>query len=218
MAASWPIAADALIGTMLVETVDWNPDENQELSGTGGGEWIAAGLAPPLWSAVVSSVAVDTETIERLRARWLLLDGAMGSFYLYDPKRPGPSTDPDGTLLASATVTIDAIETNRKELSLAGLPADLVLPEGTRLSVTAGSPSRTWLGVLGADVEADGSGDAGPVEVRPHLRPWMAAGQTVTLWKPVAKCKLVPNSLRVTQVTSVTSRLRLEARQTLSAG
>lgn len=218
MAASWPIPADDLIATMLVDTVDWNLEDNQELSGTGGGEWIAAGLAPPLWGAVISSVAADDESIERLRARWLLLDGAIGSFYLYDPKRPGPATDPAGTLLASATVTIDSVESNRKELSLAGLPADLVLPEGTRLSVTAGSPSRTFLGVLGAETQADGSGDAGPVEVRPHLRPWMAAGQTVTLWKPVAKCKLVPNSLRVTQVTSVTSRLRLEARQTLSAG
>jgi len=72
--------------------------------------------------------------------------------------------------------------------------------------------------VLNAEATADSEGDAGPVEVRPHLRPWLAAGQTVTLWKPAAKVKLVSGSLRVTQVTSVTSRLRFTARQTLAAG
>jgi hypothetical protein len=218
MAATFPLAAADLVDRMMVEAVEWQLVDNQELSGTGAGEWIAALLGPALWQADVSSVEADFETIERLRARFLLLDGAIQNFMLYDPARPGPATDPAGAALDGETVTIESIEANRKELSLAGLPADMALPEGTRLSVSAGSPARTFLGVLAADVAADSEGDAGPVEVRPHLRPWLAAGQTVTLWKPAAKVKLVTGSLKVTQVTSVTSRLRFSARQTLAAG
>ena len=114
-------------------------------------------------------------------------------------------------------MTIASIESDRKRLSFAGLPADFTIPAGTRFSVTSGSPSRTYLGQLAADVTADDEGETDAVEVRPHLRPWLAAEQTVQLLKPVAKVKIVPNSLGVTQVTSVTHRLRFTARQTLAA-
>lgn len=215
---TFPMATADLVERMLVETVQWNLLEFQEVSGTGGSETIAADMAPRVWEAEVSTVAADFETIEALRARFNLLDGALSSFYLYDPARPNPSTDPAGTLLTGATVTISAIEANRKELRLAGLPPAFTLPEGTRFSVTAGNPPRTYMGQLGASVTSNGAGLTLSVEVRPHLRPWLGAGQPVRLLKPVAKVKLVPRSLSVVQVTSVTSRLRFTARQTLAAG
>lgn len=217
-AMTFPMAPADLVDRMMVETVQWSLLEFQELSGTGGSELIAADLAPRVWEGEVSTVAADLDTIEALRARFNLLDGAIKSFYLYDPARPNPATDPMGALLAGASVTIGAIEGNRKELSLAGLPDGFVLPEGTRFSVTAGVPSRTFMGQFAADVAANSDGDTAPVELRPHLRPWVAAGQAVRLLKPVAKVKLVPRSLSVVQVTRVTHRLRFTARQTLAAG
>jgi len=215
---TFPMRTADLVDRMMVETVTWSLAEQQEFSGTGGGELIAADMGPRLWEAEVSTVAADLETIEALRARFNLLDGALQNFYLYDPARPNPSTDPSGALLAGATVTIAGIEANRKELRLAGLPPAFTLTEGTRFSVTAGAPARMFLGQLGADVTANGDGDTLAVELRPHLRPWVAAGQTVRLLKPVAKVKIVPRSLSVVQVTSVTHRLRFSARQTLAAG
>jgi len=207
-----------LADRMMVETVQWQLLEFQEVSGTGGSEFIAADMAPRVWEAEVSTVAADLDTIEALRARFNLLDGATSSFYLYDPARPNPSTDPTGALLAGETVTISAIEANRKELRFAGLPPAFTLREGTMFSVTAGAPARTFLGQLGADVASNGAGLTLPVELRPHLRAWLEAGQTVQLLKPVAKVKLVPRSMAVAQVTSVTHRLRFTARQTLAAG
>lgn len=215
---TFPMATADLADRMMVETVQWSLLEFQELSGTGGSELIAADLAPRVWEAEVSTIAADLETIEALRSRFNLLDGAINSFYLYDPARPNPSTDPTGTLLAAATVTILAIEANRKELRFAGLPAGFTLTEGTRFSVTSGVPSRTFMGQLAAGVTANGAGDTAAVELRPHLRPWVAAGQEVRLLKPVAKVKIAPRSLSVVQATSVTHRLRFTARQTLAAG
>jgi hypothetical protein len=215
---TFPMTTADLTDLMMVQTVHWQLRAYQELSSTAGGEWIAADLGPQLWEAEVSTVEADLETIERLRARFNLLDGAIRSFYLYDPARPNPATDPMGTLLAEAEVTIDTIEANRKEVSFAGLPAGFTLPEGAWFSVTAGAPARTFLGQLAADISANGDGETGPVEFRPHMRSWVANGQAVRLLKPVAKVKIVAGALSVAQVTSVTHRLRFSARQTLAAG
>ncbi len=218
MALAFPITRANLADLMLVETAEWTLGEDQELSNLGSGEVLAADLGPRLWEAECSTTPDSIDAIEALRARFNALDGAINSFYLFDPRRPYPATDPTGSLLASATVTIQSIETNRKELTFTGLPAGFVLPAGTFFSVTAGSPSRTALLQLVASVTASSGEVAGPVEVRPHLRPWIAATQAVTLLKPVAKVKLVPKSLAVTQVSSVLHRLRFSARQTLAAG
>lgn len=217
-ALAFPLAAADLADLMMVETATWTLSESQELSEFGDGEPLAHDLGPRLWNVECSSVAADIDTIEGLRATFNTLDGAIQSFYLYDPRRPYPSTDPNGALLAAATVTIKSIEANRKELSLEGLPADFVLPKSTFLSVTAGDPSRTALLQLAAAVTADGDGETGPVELRPHLRSWIAAEAAVTLLKPVAKVKLLPKSVSVVHVTGVTYRLRFSARQTLAAG
>ena len=215
---TFPMAVADLCDLMMVQTVQWQLRDYQELSMTAGGEVIAADLAPPLWEADVSTVEADLETTERLRARFNLLNGAIQSFYLYDPARPNPSTDPMGALLAEAEVSIDTIEANRKEVSFAGLPAGFTLPEGTRFSVTAGAPARTFLGQLAAEISANGDGETGAVEFRPHMRSWVANGQAVQLLKPVAKVKILAGSLSVAQVTAVTHRLRFTARQTLAAG
>lgn len=218
MALSFPLSVQNLADLLPIATVEWTLGEDQELSGMGSGELLAHDLGPRLWSAECSTIEADIDTIEALRARLNALDGAMQSFYLFDPRRPNPATDPTGAALASATVTILSIETNRKELTLAGLPAGFVLPAGTVLSVSAGNPSRTALLQLVAGVTADGDGEAGPVELRPHLRPWIANAQAVTLLKPVAKVKLMPRSVAVTQTGSVMHRLRFSVRQTLAAG
>lgn len=214
-AMTFPMTTADLVDRMMVDTVQWSLREFQELSGTAGGEWIAADLGPRLWEAEVSTVMADLDTIEALRARFNLLDGAIHSFYLYDPARPNPSTDPTGALLASAEVEIGAIEANRKEVSFTGLPAGFVLPEGTFFSVTAGAPARTVLAQIAATVTADSDGETPAVEFRPHLRHWVTAGMAVRLLKPVAKVKVVSGSLSVVQVTGVTHRLRFSARQTL---
>lgn len=218
MALTFPLARQDLVDLMLVESVAWRLTEDQELAGLGSGELIARDLGPRLWDAEVSTTEADVAGIEALRARFNTLDGAIQSFYLYDAYRPFPATDPTGALLAGHAVTIGAIQANRKELTLEGLPAGLALPIGTMLSVTAGAPSRTALLQMATSALAAGDGSTGGFEVRPHLRPWLAAGQTVTLIKPVAKVKLRPQSLAVVPVTKVTARLRFAARQTLAAG
>ncbi|MBN9333856.1 hypothetical protein [Devosia sp.] len=218
MALTFPLAPSDLVDLMLIETVTWTLGEDQELSGLGSGEVLARDLGPRLWAGDASTGALDVDSIEALRGRFHTLDGAIQSFYLYDPQHPFPSTDPTGAILLGSNVTISNIAANRKEISFAGLPAGFALPMDARFSVTALNPSRTALIQLAAPITANGGGFAGPVEVRPHLRPWLAAGQTVQLRKPVAKVKLVPKSLSVVPVSGVTARLRFSFRQTLAAG
>lgn len=216
MALSFPIPPAALIDLLAVDTIAWNLTPQQEYSGLGSGEGLAHDLAPALWEGDCSTVARPHREIERMRARFLALDGSIGSFLLYGRNTMFPATDPDGTLLGGAAVRVGTVAANRKELSFAGLPAGYRLSWGDFVSIVYGG-SRYALVQLLADAVADGSGSTGMVEVRPHLRPGIGSDAPVSLVRPSAKVKLVPGSLWVETVTHWSSRLRFSARQTLSA-
>ena len=218
MALTLPLATADLVDLLRIRDVAWNLMDQEEVSGLGSGEGLTADLGPKLWEGECTTVDIRTADLEKWKARFHILDGSNNAFYLYNPSVAYPETDPDGTALAGASVTVLAIEANRKEMSLAGLPAGFVVPWGAYASITGGSPSRTALVHLAADATADGTGETGNVEFRPHLRSWITAGMAVTLIKPVAKVKLVPRSLRSESVGQSTSRLRFTARQTLAAG
>lgn len=211
-AFAFPLARQNLADLLMLETVVWQLRYFQELGGLAGGEWVARDLAPTVWDADCSTVAGDEQMIEELAGRFNVIEGSIESFYLYNPSRRPVSVG-----LAAAGVTISSIADNRKEITLAGVPPGELLRTGAMLSVTAGSPARTALFQLAAAATA-GATLAGPVEVRPHLRPWLVAGQSVQLVRPVAKVKLLSGSLTKVQVSSVLWRLRFTARQTLAAG
>ena len=56
------------------------------------------------------------------------------------------------------------------------------------------------------------------LDVRPHIRPGISAGATVTLIKPAAKVKIVPDTLSIVNQGGLHASLRFQVRQTLQAG
>jgi hypothetical protein len=216
MALAFPLSLANLVDLLKLETAIPNLMDQQELSGLGTGEVLAHDLAPRLWEFDCATGPFPNHEVERWRSRFLALDGSINSFLIYPPQAPAPETDPDGTILGANAVTIAAIQANRKEMSFTGLPAGYVIPWGSYASIVY-STSRVALIQLLADATANGAGLTGTVEVRPHLRPGIVAGNPVTIIKPPAKVKLLPKSLRVENAGALHSRLRFMAGQTLAA-
>lgn len=216
MALTFPISLASLVDLLMLETATPNLMRQEEFSGLGSGEGISHDLAPPLWEFDCATVQFPHRDVDQWRARFLALDGSVNTFLIYPIQAPYPSTDIDGSELAGSTITVEAIQSNRKELSLQGVPADFVFPFGAFLSITYDT-SRIALVTLVSAATAAVDGTTDTFEVRPHLRPGIAAGDAVSASKPVCKVKLLPGTLRVEQVGPLHSRLRFTARQTLAA-
>lgn len=217
MVLTFPLALDQLADLVPIVSAHWQPVWQQETSGTGGGELLAADLGPMLWEADVALRPVLNTASRPVKARLEALDGARRSFYLYDPTNCYPTHDPGGVVLGDAEVTIKAVGGDNKTLSLEGLPAGYVLSDDM-LAVDYGSPARRALLRMVGSVTANGSGESAPFEVRPHLRPGIVAGLPVMLAKPAAKVKILPGSLSYEPASANRVRIRFRVRQTLQAG
>lgn len=198
MALTFPAPAAYIADLLRVPSRSFRLDPQQEYSGLGSGEVLAAELAPTRWMADIKTVPMDRASARVLQARLEALDGAINSFFLYDPWKCVPAADPGGALLGSSSVTINTVGVNNKSMSLAGLPAGYVLTEGDHLAFDYGSnPVRRALHRVQETVAANGSGVTPSFEVRPHFRPGVTTSLAVTLIKPAAKMALVPGSLSV---------------------
>jgi hypothetical protein len=213
---SFPLALADLADLLLIAAVAWNELRQDASSTLGSGEWLTHELAPPLHEAEVRTARLPHSRAEQLRARLRSLDGG-AHFYLSNPTMPYPQADPGGVLLGSASAVIASIHANRTAITLSGLPAGYVITMGDYLHVDYGTPSRRALLQAAEGATANGSGVTAQFEVRPHLRPGIAAGLAVSLKKPAAKVKIVPGSVRIETVTTLLSQLRFTARQTLAA-
>ena len=192
--------------------------DQQEYSGLGTGEGLAADLGPRLWQMTVQSAPQSMDDVIALRAKLDALDGAINTLYATDKLREYPKADPDGSILGASTPTIHTIDANRKEMRITGLPAGYVLTAGDMLSVDYGTPSRrAWVRLV-TGATASGAGLTPLFEVRPHLRPGITTTLAVTLGKSAMKCKIVPGSLTPEDNLMVTGTLALTLRQTLAAG
>ena len=196
----------------------WEPIYQQETSGAGTGELLAANLGPMLWGASVETGPMYLDEAKQIRARILLLDGSMGTFYFWSPEAKGPQSDRNGVILDDAGVEIGSIGTNNRSVAFSGLPAGYQLTIGDMFHVDYGSPSRRALFALGESGVASSGGETAELEVRPHIRPGIVAGAAVTLIKPAAKVKIMPDTLSIANQGGVHASLRFSVRQTLQAG
>ncbi len=217
MAATFPLAAASLADLLRIRSVTWSLERFVETSGVGTGEWLEAELGPPLWHADCETPPMTNDEVDQVMARFDLLDGGRQAFYLYNPARLGPQTDRDGAILGAASVKVKSVGSDNKSLALKGLPSGYVLSAGDFVAVDYGTPSRRALFRMAAGGTADGSGTA-ELELRPHVRPGIATDCAAYLFKPAAKMKLLPDTLRPSPVSTVHSTITFSARQTLQAG
>lgn len=216
MALTFPLAQATLGDTLPIASVVWTPLWQQEFSGLGSGEFLTADLAPQLWEGDVALRPLLHTDARAMMAMLTALGGAAEAFYLANPLGWYPATDPGGTILGAATVTIKTINANRKELAFAGLPVGYVLTAGDFFAVTYSTSRRALIQLVGGGT-ADSSGDTAEIEVRPHLRSGITTTLGVTLKKPAAKVKIVPGSLAPQMHNASRTRISFRVRQTLEA-
>ena len=218
MALTFPLAQTDLGDLLPIQSVTWELMRQQEFSGLGSGEGIAADMGPGLWEGDVSLRPLLHTDARAMAAKLDALDGAINSFYLANPLGWWPKLDPGGTVYGASTPVLDTIDDNRKEVRISGLPNDYQLSAGDMFAIDYGSPSRRALLRLVADVVASGAGLTPLVEVRPHLRPGITETLAVDFSRPAAKVKLVPGSVSQQMHSANRTRISFRVRQTLAAG
>jgi hypothetical protein len=173
MTIEYPLARTALADVLGYMEVKMWLDLQQEVSGDGHGNYWPAGLAPAIWRGQMTlDDTLTHEEADDIEAIFDSLDGAFGSFFMPDPRRLFPRSDPGGSIIRpwATPVTITDIADNNKEVKLAGLPPLYKLSRGDRCAYPFGSnPTHRAYHRLMNTIEANGDGETGWVELRPYL-------------------------------------------------
>lgn len=198
MALVFPLSLEAFADKLRMVSAPFILEEQQELSGLGGGEILAAGLAPDRWTTPVTLKPMIHTQAREIQALIESLRGALQTFYLYSPTNCYPAFDPGGIILGSASPVVHTIGSNNKSLRINGLPSGYRLSAGDLLAFDYGvNPTRRALHRVVEAVVASGAGLTPAFEIVPPLRPGLVTGAAVALKKPAAKMVRVPKSLSV---------------------
>ncbi|OCP04996.1 MULTISPECIES: hypothetical protein [unclassified Ensifer] len=217
MALVFPRPVAEFADKLRLSSVKFWLDGQEEFSGLGSGEFLAADLGPKIWKADVTITELRHADASEVQALIESMDGSIGTFYLYDIRKQYPRLDRGGVTLGAANPVIASIGANRKSLSVSGLPAGYVLSVGDLFHFDYGSnPARRAFHRVAEVATANGSGITNPFEIRPHLKAGAAVGQAIKLVKPAPKMKIIPGSFDPGTGENVfTSGMRFQAQQTL---
>ncbi|MEY8143014.1 hypothetical protein [Falsihalocynthiibacter sp. CO-5D18] len=193
MAITFPISLASFFDGLRVRSRVFSLGEAVEVSETGGGEVLTADYGPRLWGGSIEIVRADASILAQAMAMAEVLREAGGSFYIYDKAQPFPAADLAGEILGATVPTLSAIAANRKQISLAGLPAGYVVSAGDKLSFSYDGGRRALHKVIVGGM-ATALGALASIEVRPHVRPDATLAVAVSLAKPACKAVLLPGS------------------------
>lgn len=212
MALTFPLSLSDFFDLAKVkETTFWLPSV-AEGDVLGSGEIVQVANAPRLWEGRVSYPADEHDAIDLLVSRAYLLLSPGATFLVRPRQRSGPI---GGVTSGLGGVTISSVNANMRDLSLAGLPANFSLQQGSYLSFVYSGRQAFHQIVVGAIATALG---AATVEVTPPIRAGYAAGAAVTLVNPVCKAVMKSDSFQASrQRAGATDGFTFEWRQTLRA-
>lgn len=204
MAITFPAPTTYIADLLRVPKRTFTLAQQQEFSGLGSGQILAAELAPALWTADIETKPMPRPLANQLQARLDTLDGTLNAFYLYDPWKCAPSADPGGTILGSSTPSIHTLDANNKAMRVMGLPAAYVLTEGDYIAFDYASGTKRAFHRIVETATADGSGLTPLFEVRPHIRSGATTSTAVTMIKPAALMVMMPGSLNISAQAGLT--------------
>lgn len=206
MPLTFPLSLAAFADKLRIASAPFVMQEQQQLSGLGTGDVIAAQLAPSRLTAQVIIAPMPLIRAREVQALIESLNGPQRSFYLYSPANCYPADDPGGVKLGSATVTIASVGSNNRSLALAGFPAGYKITAGDALSFDYGvNPVRRAYCRAVESATASGGGITPQFELSHPLRPGVVAGLAVTLKKPAAKMFIEPGSLSIQHAGSLST-------------
>lgn len=195
MAYSFPMALTDFFAEMPLMQMTMQLSEARISSGeTGAGEILTATMGVRLWGGTVSFQPMYYEDAVEVAALVSILEEPGSSFFVNNPTKTGPRSDPDGTILASATPKISSINANNRDMLIKSLPNGYVLSGGDELSFAYGSnPTRYAFHRVVKGGTANGAGQLN-VELSPRIRSGAVADIGLTLINPVCKAIVVPGS------------------------
>jgi hypothetical protein len=215
MALTFPLATNVFADVIDMMQIRFRLSDALNISGNGRGQLIVADLAPKYWEADVTVATMENDRAVQVQALVEGLDGGINDFYFYDPRCAYPQYDPDGSSIISKTIRIETLHSNNKQMTLKQLPTGFQVKAGDMLAFDYG-PDDNYRAlhrvVSGATAAADGT--TGSFEVRPFIQPGAALNAIVSLIKPAARMKLVPDSFDPgTSRQNVTRGMTFKCRQ-----
>lgn len=174
----------------------------QEQSRVASGRTYVKDLGSPLWRLSVQSRPLTINELDYWRARINAMENGLKTFYGRSMSRCFPIMYPNGSWPTGAafdgvSATLATINANRKAVSLGDLPTGFVLSVGDHIAIG------NDLHQVMETATADGSGDTGEFEVRPHIWPNVEAGSSppppnVSVKQPSCLMAIVPGSISST--------------------
>lgn len=212
-ALTFPLTAAQLADQIPIESVSWNLERGETHNPFESGQILTTRRRRPYWSAEVQSTALTHAAAAEIQSLINSI-GSSDTFYLYDPSMKYPANASDGTGVGSGDgITIKTINADLKRITLQGCPAGFQIKAGEFIAIDYDSDTRRFLVQALEDKTADGSGDMGLFEIRPHLSEAINTTDTAFLAKAAAKMKIVPGSDRRMSISPTLSRITFTAVQ-----
>jgi hypothetical protein len=194
LAYTFPLLLTDFFEGLPITTSAPDLGEAMEYSETGGGEVMTADIGERLWRMTVTLRPGHYAEIEPIRAKLRMLRQAGRSLLVHSMPLTAPINDPDGVTLGASAVTLEAVASNNRELTLTGLPSGYQLKCGDFLSFTYGSaPVRYAFHQIISATPATVEGLA-TVEVISWIQPGFTLDAPVKLIKATFKAIIVPQS------------------------
>lgn len=196
MSISYPID---LLADLPGWTTVFEPLWRQEQSRTAGGKTYVKDLGDPLWSLTAQSRQLSPNELDYWRARLMAMENGLQTFYGRPMSRCYPIKYPRGTwptgVAFDGTATLLSVGTNRKSVSISGLPAAYLVSVGDYIQV-----GDTNLHMVMEAATASSEGETAEFEVRPHIWPNVDAGDSpaviVSVKRPSCIMAIVPGSIQ----------------------
>lgn len=197
MTLQFPLSLADFWDQLPMQSCSMHPVEFVETSGVASGQTLSRELAPTIWRGTVSLGSLTTDEMADVMPLIDLAQRTGASFLACDRYRSWPALDPTGNVLGAATVTIDAVSANRRELILEGLPPNYPLRRGDMIGVQWGAnPVRYGLHRIVVPASADGTGRTGWNEVTPAYETALQPAAPASLARPPIKAIIDPGSVR----------------------
>jgi hypothetical protein len=164
----------------------------QEQSTQASGRILVKDMGAPLWTLRATTRGLSPNELDTWRARLTALENGLQTFWGYSMSRCYPIAYPNGSWPTggafAGSCVLASIATNRKQISLSGLPAGFQLTVGDYISI-AGDVHQVMEPATAA------SGTTGVFEVRPHIWPGRTVGAAVSVKQPACQMVIMPGSL-----------------------
>lgn len=178
---------------LCIESVTWDIQRNDELSGTGDGRVWQAELAPPLWTATITANVNYHDDVKRLAARIRGLTGSKEPFMLNDPLSRNPQFDKTGSISGTGNKTITAITNGGRTINLSGFSNAFQLKAGDKFQLSYGA-SKFSFHEVSEDYTALSTGAFGNVNIFPAIPAGVTTGQIAQFYNPACQMIIFPDS------------------------